>query len=94
VALVLVTAGCLLFAAALLATNIFPTRKRISEMESEQEQLRGEILELKKELGRLNLHGDALETDAYTIEKELRKAYNLTRDGEKVLRVDGKKAAE
>ena len=85
----LVTGACLLFSIALVANNIYPTRCRLDDMRQEKDRLKREILERRQETERLDLKGYALENDPVTIERENRRTFKTTRDGEKIVRFIG-----
>lgn len=76
----------LAFAVYLLVTNVLPTRRNLADLMRENERVGREIDDLHRERARLDLKADALQSDPYEIEKQLRETLRLTRPEEKVLR--------
>ncbi|MEN8150990.1 MAG: septum formation initiator family protein [Planctomycetota bacterium] len=89
VVLHLVTGACLLFSVALVANNIYPTRCRLDEMRQEKDRLEKEIEDRRTEIERLDRKGYALEHDPITIERENRRTFKTTREGEKIVKIVG-----
>ena len=85
----LVTGACLLFSLALVVNNIYPTRCRLDDMRQEKDRLERDIEQRRQEIERLDLKGYALENDPVTIERENRRTFKTTREGEKIVRFIG-----
>ena len=85
----LVTGACLFFSFALVANNIYPTRRRLTEMREQKTRLEREIGERQTRIEYMNRKGDALESDPYFIDRTKRRVFRAPGENELLIRVIG-----
>jgi len=85
----LVTGACLFFCFALVANNIYPTRRCLSDMHERKSRLEREIEEHRTRTDFLNRTGDALESDPYLNDRYKRKVFRSPGENELLIRVQG-----
>ena len=88
IAAILLTAGFLLFTAVLLIGNVIPTNRRVDQLRNENRKLAEEMERLEREREVLDLWSEALATDPYTIDRELRRVYGFGSPGDRIVRFE------